>query len=89
MAGQARPGARPRSRRLPGSALLRPATQVHHLTYAHLGDELLFELISVCDDCRKRIHHSEQIADTTDSARPSYDADGNPLNYDEEDEEGI
>jgi hypothetical protein len=32
------------------------ATQVHHLTYAHLGDELLFELISVCDDCHLRIH---------------------------------
>jgi hypothetical protein len=34
----------------------RPATQVHHLTYAHLGDELLFELISVCADCHERIH---------------------------------
>jgi 5-methylcytosine-specific restriction endonuclease McrA len=34
----------------------RPATQVHHLTYAHLGDELLLELISVCDDCHERIH---------------------------------
>ena len=34
----------------------RPANQVHHLTYAHLGDELLFELISVCDDCHERIH---------------------------------
>jgi hypothetical protein len=33
-----------------------PATQVHHLTYAHLGDELLFELISVCADCHERIH---------------------------------
>jgi hypothetical protein len=28
----------------------------HHLTYAHLGDELLFELISVCDDCHARLH---------------------------------
>ena len=34
----------------------RPATQVHHLTYAHLGDELLFELMSVCDDCHARVH---------------------------------
>lgn len=34
----------------------RPATQAHHLTYAHLGDELLFELISVCNDCHERIH---------------------------------
>jgi hypothetical protein len=32
------------------------ATQVHHRTYEHLGDELLFELISVCDQCHMRIH---------------------------------
>ena len=32
------------------------ATQVHHLTYKHLGSEFLFELISLCDDCHKRIH---------------------------------
>jgi len=34
----------------------RPATQVHHLTYAHVGAELLFELISICDDCHERAH---------------------------------
>ena len=68
--------------------LQRPATEVHHLTYAHLEDELLFELLSVCGDCHARIH-ANKVADATDSARPSYDADGNPLNYDEEDEEGI
>jgi hypothetical protein len=59
----------------------RPATQVHHLTYAHLGDELLFELMSVCDDCHTRIHGDKQI-----DTRPAYDDDGNALNYDEEDE---
>lgn len=32
------------------------ATQVHHLTYAHLFDELLFELTSVCDPCRRKCH---------------------------------
>lgn len=32
------------------------ATQVHHLTYAHVGNELLYELISVCDDCHTKEH---------------------------------
>ena len=32
------------------------ATQVHHLTYAHRGDELLWELVSVCDECHKKAH---------------------------------
>jgi len=32
------------------------ATEVHHLTYAHRGDELLFELISLCDPCHERAH---------------------------------
>lgn len=31
------------------------ATQVHHTTYAHFGDEPLFELQSVCDACHTRI----------------------------------
>jgi hypothetical protein len=32
------------------------ATQVHHLTYAHVGHELLFELVSVCETCHHRLH---------------------------------
>ena len=32
------------------------ATQVHHLTYDHVGDELLFELASICDECHERAH---------------------------------
>jgi 5-methylcytosine-specific restriction endonuclease McrA len=35
-----------------------PATQVHHLTYKHVGNELLFELVAVCDPCHDRIHTS-------------------------------
>lgn len=31
------------------------AEQVHHLTYAHLGNEPLFELISVCTSCHDTI----------------------------------
>jgi 5-methylcytosine-specific restriction endonuclease McrA len=32
------------------------ATQVHHLTYAHVGEEFLFELVGLCDACHDRIH---------------------------------
>jgi hypothetical protein len=38
----------------------RRAVQVHHLTYAHLGDEFLFELISVCMECHHRLHPEHQ-----------------------------
>jgi 5-methylcytosine-specific restriction endonuclease McrA len=38
------------------ACLDRSATQVHHQTYAHVGAELLFELISLCDDCHARAH---------------------------------
>ena len=34
-----------------------PAQDVHHLTYCNIGDELMYELISVCRDCHfNRIH---------------------------------
>lgn len=33
-----------------------PVTQVHHLTYEHWQDELLWELVGVCDDCHERAH---------------------------------
>lgn len=32
------------------------ATQVHHLTYAHVRDELLYELVALCDDCHAKAH---------------------------------
>ena len=32
------------------------ATQVHHRTYEHLYEELLFELVSLCDSCHRRCH---------------------------------
>lgn len=31
-------------------------TAVHHLTYDHLGDELLFELVALCDRCHLKCH---------------------------------
>ena len=34
-----------------------PAQDVHHLTYCNIGDELMYELLSVCRDCHfNRIH---------------------------------
>lgn len=35
----------------------RPATQVHHLTYAHHGNELLWELVAVCRGCHEHAHN--------------------------------
>ena len=32
------------------------ATQVHHLTYDHMGDEFMFELLALCKPCHERIH---------------------------------
>lgn len=35
---------------------LHPATQVHHLTYEHMGNEFLWELRGICSVCHMRIH---------------------------------
>ena len=32
------------------------ATQIHHLSYEHVGDEYLFELVAVCDACHEKLH---------------------------------
>lgn len=34
----------------------RDATEVHHTTYEHVGEEFLFELVAICDICHKRAH---------------------------------
>lgn len=39
--------------------LSRTATQVHHLTYEHVGRELLFELVSICDECHEIAHEGK------------------------------
>jgi 5-methylcytosine-specific restriction endonuclease McrA len=36
------------------------ASQVHHLTYKHVGNEFLFELVAVCDGCHRRLHNDQQ-----------------------------
>ena len=38
------------------SALWAEAKRADMLKLAHLGDELVFKLISVCHECHKRIH---------------------------------
>lgn len=32
---------------------------VHHLTYNHLFDELLFELVGLCENCHRKCHFIE------------------------------
>lgn len=43
--------------------LERPATQVHHFTYDHLGDEFMFELAALCGPCHDRLHPKEMTSD--------------------------
>ena len=38
------------------ACLEEPATQVHHKSYAHLYDEWMWELVSVCQPCHEKIH---------------------------------
>lgn len=38
------------------------ATQVHHLTYDRVGDEMLFDLASVCEACHQKIHDKKEAA---------------------------
>jgi len=33
-----------------------PASEVHHLNYHNVGDELLFQLVAVCKSCHHRLH---------------------------------
>lgn len=40
---------------------IRRAVQVHHLTYKHFRDEPLFDLISVCYRCHRRLHRDKEF----------------------------
>ena len=42
------------------------ATQVHHLSYIHIYDEFLWELVAICDDCHRRAHPEKQMPSDTD-----------------------
>lgn len=37
--------------------LTNKATVAHHTTYDNVGDELLFQLISLCETCHSKVHH--------------------------------
>lgn len=34
----------------------RHATQVHHISYANVGNEFLWELVAICRDCHEKAH---------------------------------
>lgn len=42
----------------------RRATQAHHDSYDHFGDEFLWELYAVCDECHERWHADHKDAET-------------------------
>jgi 5-methylcytosine-specific restriction endonuclease McrA len=41
-------------------------TEVHHMTYEHIYEELAYELVSVCRGCHERAHglYQEQVTGT-------------------------
>jgi 5-methylcytosine-specific restriction endonuclease McrA len=41
------------------------ATQIHHLTYAHVFKEFLFELVAICDDCHKTLHTDDDCEENS------------------------
>jgi hypothetical protein len=60
--------------------LERSATQVHHLTYDHIREEFMFELVAVCDECHARIHadkHNDEPAENEADLESEWE-DGHP-----------
>lgn len=51
-----------------GMCYVELATQVHHLTYRHVGDELPQELIAVCHRCHEACHRTARTDDRTIAA---------------------
>lgn len=35
---------------------VKPADLVHHLTFKRFGNEMLFDLVAICEDCRIKLH---------------------------------
>ncbi len=46
------------------SCLSANATEVHHLSYKHLGNEPLFELVSICRRCHQEIYNMDNDYDS-------------------------
>lgn len=36
------------------------ASEVHHLSYEHVGDEYMFELVSLCSECHRKLTEDRQ-----------------------------
>ncbi len=53
-----------RDKNLCQSCLCNEATDVHHITYRHLGNEPLFELVSVCRECHFAIYNMDKDYDS-------------------------
>lgn len=39
--------------------LSEPIEHVHHATYSHVFDELLFQLVGLCENCHRKVHFYE------------------------------
>jgi hypothetical protein len=37
------------------------ATEVHHTTYSNIGNELYYQLVSLCSDCHERVHNPKTL----------------------------
>jgi hypothetical protein len=48
-----------RARGICEGCLQAQASQVHHLTYSHWKDELLFQLVALCRECHERAHERQ------------------------------
>jgi 5-methylcytosine-specific restriction endonuclease McrA len=42
------------------------AIHVHHLSYEHVGDEFLWELVAICEACHDRAHGAPDASDQAD-----------------------
>ena len=50
-----------RDRNLCQGCLVKEADVVHHTTYEHVGDELLYELVSLCKACHNKAHGKDGV----------------------------
>jgi hypothetical protein len=57
----------------------RPAVDVHHLTYEHVTQEFLFELVALCRECHERIHLQSDPRPTGPTWAPRHTTDRRPL----------
>lgn len=55
------------------------ATQVHHLTYQHVGAELLFELVALCGDCHRRAEAPGMPAGSAPRSAPPVSEQAQPV----------